>query len=622
MSENTISGAAAPLLADEANVARYGLFHRLLRDPVAVISAVILAIVVLAAVFAPLLTNQDPVQNKLADSLAPPFTAAHPLGADSVGRDVLAQLLYGARTSLIGAVIVVVVCMGLGVPAGILAGYFRGWIDSTGSWISNALMSLPAIVVLLVVLARVGRSTPLALAVFGILIAPAAFQLIRGSVRAVREELYIDAARVSGLSNARIMARHVLPVVIAPSIIQGSQFAAAGIGIEAGIAFLGLGTSDHASWGLMLNDASQNIFVAPSLIVWPTIAIVTTIMVFTLLGNSVRDALTGTTTNKKRRSMGARVLTGGSSTSAASREVAQQASPLGPTSRTTDALLVVEGLKITYAAQDRADKTVVHDVSLSLRKGEILGLVGESGSGKSQTAFAVLGLLPGAARMNATSLIFNGQELPKLSSEQWNNLRGRQIGYIPQEPMSNLDPSYRIGFQLTEPMRHHLQLSKTAARQEALRLLARVGISDPQRVFDSYPHEISGGMAQRVLIAGAVSCNPELLIADEPTTALDVTVQAEVLDLIRDLQSERHMAVLLVTHNFGVVADLCDQVAVMQAGRIVEAASALELFANPRHEYTRMLLDSTMENAPSRRQMALSQWQGSDTQTMNQDAIS
>lgn len=224
--------------------------------------------------------------------------------------------------------------------------------------------------------------------------------------------------------------------------------------------------------------------------------------------------------------------------------------------------------------------------------------------------------------MNATSLIFNGQELPKLSSEQWNNLRGRQIGYIPQEPMSNLDPSYRIGFQLTEPMRHHLQLSKTAARQEALRLLARVGISDPQRVFDSYPHEISGGMAQRVLIAGAVSCNPELLIADEPTTALDVTVQAEVLDLIRDLQSERHMAVLLVTHNFGVVADLCDQVAVMQAGRIVEAASALELFANPRHEYTRMLLDSTMENAPSRRQMALSQWQGSDTQTMNQDAIS
>ncbi|HZB21124.1 MAG TPA: ABC transporter ATP-binding protein, partial [Blastococcus sp.] len=227
-------------------------------------------------------------------------------------------------------------------------------------------------------------------------------------------------------------------------------------------------------------------------------------------------------------------------------------------------------------------------------------LVGESGSGKSQTAFAVLGLLPPTARTSAAHLTFDGTDLQRLSAAERNRLRGRRIGYIPQEPMSNLDPSFRIGSQLTEPMQHHLKISKAEARQRALDLLARVGIKDPERVFDSYPHEISGGMAQRVLIAGAVSCDPELLIADEPTTALDVTVQAEVLDLMRSLVAERDLGVLLVTHDFGVVADLCDTVAVMQAGRIVEEAPAGRLFDAPQHEYTRMLLGSTLEHTPSR----------------------
>lgn len=203
--------------------------------------------------------------------------------------------------------------------------------------------------------------------------------------------------------------------------------------------------------------------------------------------------------------------------------------------------------------------------------------------------------------MEAKSLTFNGVDLLQLSVKARSKLRGAGIGYIPQEPMSNLDPSYRIGSQLTEPMRHHLRLSRRAAKAEALQLLSRVGIPDPERVYRSYPHQVSGGMAQRVLIAGAVSCNPDLLIADEPTTALDVTVQADVLALIRSLQAERGMGVILVTHNFGVVADLCDRVAVMRSGEIVEVADAVDLFARPKHEYTRMLLDSTL-NAATRAQ--------------------
>jgi peptide/nickel transport system permease protein len=179
-------------------------------------------------------------------------------------------------------------------------------------------------------------------------------------------------------------------------------------------------------------------------------------------------------------------------------------------------------------------------------------------------------------------------------------LRGRKITYIPQEPMSNLDPNFTIGHQLTEPLRLKLKINKAEAKEKALALLARVGIPDPARTYAAYPYQISGGMAQRVLIAGAVSCDPDLLIADEPTTALDVTVQAEVLDLLRSLQREFHMGVLLVTHNFGVVADLCDRVSVMRNGRIVETGPTRAIFADPRHEYTRMLFDAILEDSEPR----------------------
>jgi peptide/nickel transport system permease protein len=179
-------------------------------------------------------------------------------------------------------------------------------------------------------------------------------------------------------------------------------------------------------------------------------------------------------------------------------------------------------------------------------------------------------------------------------------IRGGRLAYIPQEPMSNLDPSFTVGGQLTEPIRLKLGLSRNEARDKAMDLLARVGIPDPKRTFAAYPHELSGGMAQRVLIAGAVSCDPSLIIADEPTTALDVTIQAEILDLLRDLQQGLGMAVLLVTHNFGVVADLCDRVSVMQHGRIVETGPARSIFAAPRHPYTQSLFAAILEEDQAR----------------------
>jgi peptide/nickel transport system permease protein len=566
------SPAAAP---------RAGLLRRLLRDPIAVVCLTVLAVIILASVLAGVLSGHSPNTSSLTDTLAP-ISGRHPLGADGVGHDVLARLLYGGRTSLLGALVAVAVAVALGVPTGLVAGYYGKWFDGAASWVANLLMAIPAIVVLLVVLAVVGQNMYLAMAVFGVLMSPGVFRLIRASVTAVREELYVDAARVSGLSDPRIMRRHVLPVAIAPTIIQAAQMFGLAIIIQSGLEFLGLGSATQASWGAMLNDAFANIYTKPILLLWPGAAVALTVAAFGLLGNSLRDALDGAPRTRGR-----------------AQPPAKPAAAV-PLDLTGDELLVVRDLTVAYPSGEQ-DTVVVAGVSLSVRRGEVLGLVGESGSGKTQTAFAILGLLPPEASVSGR-LRFDGHDIGRLDRAAMSQYRGRRIAYVPQEPMSNLDPSFRIGTQLTEPIRHHLKLSRSAARRKALDLLERVGITDPERVYAAYPHQISGGMAQRVLIAGAVSCDPDLLIADEPTTALDVTVQADVLDLMRSLQSEREMGMILVTHNFGVVADICDRVAVMQTGQIVEAAPAAQLFDNPQHPYTRMLLDSTLEDAPMRQQ--------------------
>lgn len=261
------------------------------------------------------------------------------------------------------------------------------------------------------------------------------------------------------------------------------------------------------------------------------------------------------------------------------------------------ALLSVRSLSVAYRLPDGTEREVVHDIDLDVEPGRIVGLVGESGSGKTQTAFSMLGILPEGGRVSGGSITINGQEIVGLGARDWRRLRSKVVSYVPQEPMSNLDPSFTIGSQLIEPLRA-AGLSRSAARQRAAELLTAVEIRDPQRVLKSYSHQISGGMAQRVLIAAAMAGDPQLLIADEPTTALDVTVQAEILALLRRLQREHGLGVLLVTHNLGVVADLCDTVAVMRAGRIVETGPVADVLGDPQHDYTRALVDAVLDELP------------------------
>jgi peptide/nickel transport system ATP-binding protein len=254
-------------------------------------------------------------------------------------------------------------------------------------------------------------------------------------------------------------------------------------------------------------------------------------------------------------------------------------------------ILKVQDLKISVHSDGR-EITLINGVSFQLHKGETVGIVGESGCGKSITSLSIMGLLPPNAKVSNGSIELNSKNLVELPKKAVRKVRGKEVAMIFQEPMTSLNPVYTIGFQLIEMIRTHMEMSKAEAKSHAIKMLELVGIPRASEIVDEYPHQLSGGMRQRVMIAMAISCSPELLIADEPTTALDVTIQAQILDLMRDLQKKRNMSILMITHDLGVVAEMCDRVVVMYAGQVVEQAEIEELFENPKHPYTKGLLAS------------------------------
>ena len=255
-------------------------------------------------------------------------------------------------------------------------------------------------------------------------------------------------------------------------------------------------------------------------------------------------------------------------------------------------ILEVKGLKTQFFTEAGAVKAV-DDVSIEVRRGEVLGLVGESGCGKSVTSLSIMRLISQPGRIVAGEIIFDDENLLELSEKRMMDIRGNRISMIFQQPQSSLNPVFRIGNQLAEVIILHQDVNKQEANQRVIELLRMVGIPEPEARANSFPHELSGGMAQRVMIAMALACVPELLIADEPTTALDVTIQAQILDLMRNLRSQMETSIILITHDLGVVAEMCDRVNVMYAGRIVEEAAIVELFQNPKHPYTAALIGST-----------------------------
>jgi peptide/nickel transport system permease protein len=589
---NPTTEAGAVILADR--VPKVALFKQVIKNPVGLATVILLAVVALASIFAPMLTSQDPNFASIRDVLKP-ATEGHPLGFDSAGRDVWARLVFAGRFSLTGALLALGIAAALGVTSGLIAGYYQGWFASFWTWLSSLVQAIPGIVLLLAARAVIGPSMWMAMTIFGVLLMPAFYRLTYAAVTAVRNELYVDAARVSGLSDARIIARHILTVVRAPVIIQAAMIMGIAIAIQSGLEFLGLGDPSIPTWGTMLQDGFTNIYTRSDLVLWPSLVIAVVCVSLTLLANTMRDALERSVQPTRKRKKSATKRQDPDKVAVLVHQDDQRSA-----GRNAEVLLQVTDLSVGYHEPRGGVNIVVHDVSLTVRRGEVHGLIGESGSGKTQTAFAVMQLLPAGGHVVGGSILFEGKDLADASEKQMEDIRGSKIAYIPQEPMSNLDPAFTIGSQLVEPMRLNLGISKLQATTKALGLLAHVGISNPKRVFDSYPHQLSGGMAQRVLIAGAVSCEPDLLIADEPTTALDVTIQAEVLDLLRNLQAEMNMGMILVTHNFGVVADICDRVSVMRNGRVIETGPVRSIFYNAQHPYTQSLLGAILDEGEPR----------------------
>ena len=259
-------------------------------------------------------------------------------------------------------------------------------------------------------------------------------------------------------------------------------------------------------------------------------------------------------------------------------------------------LLNIQNLSVQFGST-KHPFIAVDNMSLTLDKDEVVGIVGESGSGKSVTSLAIMGLIDFPGRVKADTMLFNGIDLQTISAKQRRQLLGKDIAMVFQDPMTSLDPSFTVGYQIMETLKTHEGGTKSGRQKRALELLEQVGIPDPQSRLNVYPHQLSGGMSQRIVIAMAIACNPQLLIADEPTTALDVTIQAQIMKLLRAVQKDRHMALMLITHDLAVVAENCHRIVVMYAGQVVESGSVAEIFDKPQHPYTEALLKALPERA-------------------------
>jgi peptide/nickel transport system permease protein len=551
----------------------------LLRQPRGLVAVTYLVLLVLAGVFAGALAPHDPEQQDLAVVLQGP-SSSHLLGADALGRDVLSRLLFGILPSLQNSLIALVIFLALGVPLGIVAGYRGGWLDAAVSRITELILAVPPIILVLVVLGVFSSSPAAAMVTFGVLAAPGLTRVVRGATLLVREELYVTAATVAGVHPLRIMATHVLRRVLGPILAQATVFAGVTLAVQAALSFLGLLSSGgKPTWGGMIGDAAQVISQTSWLLFPPGVLLALTVLAFGLLGDTIRDVTSGEVAATSARA-----------TRRAQSKQAKTAPPAPAPAPATEeaAMLTVDRLQVSTAGP--TPLTLVDDASFTVAAGEVVAVVGESGCGKTMTALAILGLLPPGVTASGGRVLFGGTDLVAGGSEAYRKLRGGGIGYVPQDALASLDPTHTVGSHLMEVLGLQGAEPTSQRRARAVELMQQVKIPDPQRVLRSYPHEISGGMAQRVNIAIALAGRPRLLVADEPTTALDVTVQSEILRLLRELRDTTGMAIVIITHDWGVVADIADRAVVMYAGEVVERADVDALFATPRFPYTAALL--------------------------------
>ncbi|GAA4729198.1 dipeptide/oligopeptide/nickel ABC transporter permease/ATP-binding protein [Phytohabitans rumicis] len=539
------------------------------RTPLGLAAALATAALFALVVAGPLVWGDAAARDSVVDRLQPP-SAAHPFGTDEVGRDVLARVLTATRLSVLLAVLATLLAVALGLLLGALPSVLGRRSGRFVAAAINVLVAFPGLLLALFFAIVWGAGARGAVLAIGLAGAPVFARLTQTLAASVAGQDYIAAARVVGVGRTRILFRHVLPNIAEPLIVNATIGAGGALLAFAGLSFLGLGIQPPGyDWGRLLNEGLDRIYVNPAAALAPGLAVVLAGLTFNLLGEALAAAV-------GRRT--ARVPPASAPQRAAAR-------PAAPSEQT---VLRVRGLRVSFPAPDGGWVTPVDGVDFDVRPGEAVGVVGESGSGKSLTAMACAGLIERPGRVEADRLEFLGHDLDRAPR----SLLGTCLAVVFQDPMTSLNPALRVGRQLAEVAEVHQGLSRRAALARAVDRLRAVRIADPERRARQHPHELSGGMRQRAMIGAGLMGTPRLIVADEPTTALDVTVQKQVLELLARARADAGAAILFISHDIAVVSGLCDRVLVMYGGTVVEDLTVERLLSGPAHPYTRALLAS------------------------------
>ncbi|EIK84233.1 dipeptide/oligopeptide/nickel ABC transporter permease/ATP-binding protein [Gardnerella greenwoodii] len=563
------------------------------------IAFIVIALLAFCAIFARFIAPCDPV--KITQNYQAP-TGAHWFGTDNLGRDVFSRVMYGARYSLVIGLSSVLFALVMGAIIGSIAAVSRTWIAELIMRLIDIVMSIPGIALAAVCLAILGQSMIGIIISIGVLYVPQIARIVRANIISEYGKDYVRAVIVSGARAPWILLKHVTRNIAAPVMVFTTLCVADAIVFEASLSFINAGIPEPTpTWGNILSSAKAGvIFGYWWQALFPGLAIMITVLCLNILSEGITDAMVAAPTapvsktaadadaaRKEDRILTDPVAAYKEQHAALVESLAKlreaelkRTDRLQPTS-TEPPVIEVKDLCIQFPRYGSVN--VVDHLSFSVRPGETMGLVGESGCGKSITSLAIMGLLDPKAKISG-QILFNGKDLVKLSPKEHNALRGHEIAMVYQDALSSLNPSMLIKTQMK-------QLTSRGGTRSAEELLELVGL-DPKRTLESYPHELSGGQRQRVLIAMALTRDPKLIIADEPTTALDVTVQKQVIDLLNELREKLGFAMVFVSHDLALVAKVAHSITVMYAGQVVEQGSTKEILTDPHHEYTRGLLGS------------------------------
>ncbi|MET8307203.1 dipeptide/oligopeptide/nickel ABC transporter permease/ATP-binding protein [Micromonospora sp. NPDC005173] len=551
-------------------------------------------LIVLVGIFAPILVRHDPTQTGLGPALTGP-NGDFWFGLDKLGRDVFSRLVAGTRRSLIVGFGAAGLALLAGSILGALAGTGRTAVDEVVMRCLDVVMAFPAIVLSALLIISFGKNSLLVLVIaIGFVFTPSVARIVRANVLSQYREDYVAAERIIGARRPHILWRHVLRNCAAPILVFVTVMVADSIVFEASLSFIGGGLAPQeaaSSWGSVIAFGKEMVQIGGWWATFfPGLLILLTVLALNVLSEGVSDAWaapaarratnvsTGDALEQAQPGVGEVVSLPG--LTVAAQRLRERARPLPQ----GQPVLEIKNLSIGFEGRHQG-VDIVDGLSFDVRPGEVVGLVGESGSGKSLTALAVMGLLPQGARVRG-EVSFQGTNLLSLNAKRRRALMGREIAMVYQDALSALNPALRIGTQLAQMIRR----GGTRSADELMRL---VGL-DPQRTLAAYPHELSGGQRQRVVIAMALSRDPRLIIADEPTTALDVTIQAQVMELLLRLREQLGFALILVSHDLALVSDVSDRVVVMYGGQIVETGVTADVIEAPAHHYARGLLGSVL----------------------------